>query len=127
MRAWRDRARALKAPALTVWHAARDPGMPWRLRVLALAIAAYAFSPIDLVPDFIPVLGLLDDLLLLPLGIGLLVRLTPPDVIARARARAAVDAQRPVSRLAAALVVAAWVLLAWVAVAWWRAHRADPG
>jgi uncharacterized membrane protein YkvA (DUF1232 family) len=116
--AWRDRARALKAQALTVWYAARDPALPWWLRLLALAIAGYAFSPIDLVPDFIPVLGLLDDLLLLPLGIALLLRLTPPAVMARAQARAAAAAQRPVGRIAAVLVVATWVVFA-AACAWW--------
>lgn len=125
MRAWRDRAGALRAQALTVWYAARDPQMPGWLRALALAIAAYAFSPIDLVPDFIPVLGLLDDLVLLPLGIALLVRLTPPAVIARAQARAAIAARQPVSRLAAVAVVTAWVLVAAIGAAWWvRRHRA---
>lgn len=127
MRAWRDRARALKAQALTVWFAARDPDMPGWLRALALAIAAYAFSPIDLVPDFIPVLGLLDDFVLLPLGIALLLRLTPPAVKARAQARAALAAQRPVSRIAAVAVIVAWMLLAAIAAWWWRGHRTNAG
>lgn len=122
MAAWRERAHALKSQALTVWFAARDPALPLGLRLLALAIAAYAFSPIDLIPDVIPVLGLLDDLVLLPLGIALLVRLTPPQVMARARAQATVAAAQPVSRMAAVVVVAVWLLLVVAAVGWWRAR-----
>jgi len=76
--ALRERLRALRADTLAVYFAARDPRLPWRVRLVALAVAAYALSPIDLIPDFVPVLGLLDDLLLLPLGIALVVRLTPP-------------------------------------------------
>lgn len=123
MPGWRERARALKRQALTVWYAARDPALPWWLRGLALAIAAYAFSPIDLVPDFIPVLGLLDDLLLLPLGIALLVRLTPPEVIARARAQAEAATRQPTSPIAAVAIVLLWLVFAGAcAWAWWRAR-----
>jgi uncharacterized membrane protein YkvA (DUF1232 family) len=124
MRAWRGRAKALKAQALAVWYAARDPAMPWWLRALALAIAAYAFSPIDLVPDFIPVLGLLDDLVLLPLGVALLVRLTPPSVMARAQARAAIASERPTGRVAATVVIAVWVLVLGSAAWWWSRRQA---
>jgi uncharacterized membrane protein YkvA (DUF1232 family) len=70
-RTWVARLRALKREALVVYFAARDPRLPWHVRMLAMAIAAYALSPIDLIPDFIPVLGLLDDLVLVPLGIAL--------------------------------------------------------
>lgn len=116
---WRARARALKRQALTVWFAARDPALPWPQRVLALAVAAYAFSPIDLIPDFIPVLGLLDDLVLIPLAIALLIRLTPPEIVERARARAERAAQLPTSRMAAAAIVLLWVLLLGLGVWWW--------
>lgn len=124
MRAWRDgwiaRLRALKRDALVVYYAARDPRLPWHVRLLALAIAAYALSPIDLIPDVIPVLGYLDDLVLVPLGVALVVRLTPAPILADARARAATTAARPVSRIAAAMIVAAWI--AALALAWhaWR-------
>lgn len=114
---------ALKREALTVWHVARDPRTPWWLRALALAVAAYAFSPIDLIPDAIPVLGLLDDLLLVPAGVWLVLRLAPAAAVVDARARAAVDAARPVSRMGAVVVVLAWVVLtalAWIA---WRRYR----
>ena len=102
--AWAGRLRALKREALTVWCIARHPRLPWAVRGLALAVAAYAFSPIDLIPDFIPVLGLLDDLLLLPLGIALLLRLAPAEVLDRARERAARAAELPVSRVAALVI-----------------------
>ena len=109
LRAW---ARRLKADALTLWLLARDPRTPWWLKGLALAIAAYAFSPIDLIPDFIPVLGLLDDLVILPLGVALAVRLAPPELLADCRDRARALAERPVSRAAAAVVVLVWLALA---------------
>jgi uncharacterized membrane protein YkvA (DUF1232 family) len=121
---WRARLHALKRESLVVWFAARDPRMPWHVRLLALAIAAYALSPIDLVPDFIPVLGYLDDLVLVPLGVALVVKLTPPQVLVDARERAAHAAVRPVSRIAAAVIVLLW--LAALALAWhgWRHWRA---
>lgn len=106
----------LKRHTLTVYFAARDPRTPWLVRVLALLVAAYALSPIDLIPDFIPVLGYLDDLLLVPLGLALVVRLTPPNVLESARAQAEQAAARPISRSAAVFVIAIWVLaLGWLA------------
>ena len=78
-------AALLKGELLTVFYAARDPEAPWLARLVAIAVAAYALSPIDLIPDFIPVLGLLDDLILVPLGFWLVLRLMPPAVIATAR------------------------------------------
>jgi uncharacterized membrane protein YkvA (DUF1232 family) len=115
-------ARRAKREVLTVYFAARDPRTPWWLRGLALAIAAYALSPLDLIPDFIPVLGLLDDLLLLPLGILLILRLLPPPVLAAARARADAATERPRSRVAAGLVVAAWLATA-AALGVWALRR----
>ena len=87
-------AALLKGELLTVFYAARDPEAPWLARLVAIAVAAYALSPIDLIPDFIPVLGLLDDLILVPLGFWLVLRLMPPAVIARARQRAAAQRGR---------------------------------
>ena len=114
--ALRLRARQLKQHTLTVYFAARDPRTPWPVRLLALAVAAYALSPIDLIPDFIPVLGLLDDLVIVPLGLALVVRWTPPDVLASARAQAARVAARPVSRAAAVAIALVWLAGAvWVA------------
>ena len=113
--ALRLRARQLKQHTLTVYFAARDPRTPWPVRLLALAVAAYALSPIDLIPDFIPVLGLLDDIVIVPLGLALVVRWTPPDVLASAREQAGRMAERPVSRVAAVAIALVWLAaLAWM-------------
>lgn len=119
--AFAQRMRQLKRQALTVWFVARHPRLPWGVRWLALAVAAYAFSPIDLIPDFIPVLGMLDDLLLIPLGVALVLKWAPADVVDEARAQAEAASARPVSRKAAVLIAALWlVLLAALAWAGWR-------
>jgi uncharacterized membrane protein YkvA (DUF1232 family) len=118
----KNRARAIARDAHAIYLAARDPRTPWYARALALAVAAYAFSPLDLIPDFIPVLGYLDDIVIVPLGILAVVRLIPPDVLAEHRAAAAATAQRPVSRTAAAVIVCLWAasiaLCAWLAWRW---------
>ena len=116
--ALQTKARALKRHALTVYFAARDPRTPLPVRVLAVCVAAYAFSPIDLIPDFIPVLGYLDDLVLIPLGVALVVKLVPAEVMQSAQARAAAAVQRPTSRIAAACIVAMWLVLSVVCVRW---------
>lgn len=105
-------ARRLKRDAVTVYFLARDPQTPWPLRILALIIAAYALSPVDLIPDFIPVLGFLDDVLLLPLGIWLVLRLSPPDVIKASRLRADAALEKPVSRVAMVVVILIWLVAA---------------
>ena len=104
-----EAARRIKHDAMTVYFAARDPRTPFSVRLLALAIAAYALSPIDLIPDFIPVLGHLDDVVLLPLGIVLVIKLTPAIVIEESRARAKEASNKPTSNVAAAVIVAIWV------------------
>jgi uncharacterized membrane protein YkvA (DUF1232 family) len=96
--------------------AMRDPRTPWFARALASVVLAYAASPIDLIPDFIPVLGLLDDLILVPLGIWLVLRLVPADVMAEHRARAAILDPR-LARSGLAIMVAIW--LASAALLWW--------
>ena len=111
-------AKQLKQHTLTVYFAARDPRTPLLVRALAMFVAAYALSPIDLIPDFIPVIGYLDDLLLVPLGLVLVVRLTPPEVLESARAQAKQAANRPISYTAAAFFVALWLVAAWVVVRW---------
>jgi uncharacterized membrane protein YkvA (DUF1232 family) len=109
----RQWARRIKRDALTLWFARSHPDTPWHAKALALVVLAYALSPIDLIPDFIPVLGYLDDVLLLPALIWLAVRLLPPHVLAQARERAQdwMDRQgaRPRSRVGAVLIVAVWV------------------
>jgi uncharacterized membrane protein YkvA (DUF1232 family) len=101
--------------------ALRDPRTPWLAWAIGAAVVAYAVSPIDLIPDFVPVLGWLDDLLVVPLGIWLVLRLIPPEVLVDARAGAATEAGPPASAVGAVLVVAAWVLAAAAAGAllWW--------
>jgi uncharacterized membrane protein YkvA (DUF1232 family) len=117
-------ARALRRDAHAIRLASRDPRVPWPVKLLALAVAGYALSPIDLIPDFIPVLGYLDDLIIVPLGIWLVIALIPEDVMREYRAMASAAAQRPVSKAAAIIIVALWIsgaaLLGWIAFAYWR-------
>jgi uncharacterized membrane protein YkvA (DUF1232 family) len=101
----------LRIEAHATWLVARDPRTPWAARLLCLLIAAYALSPIDLIPDFIPVLGLLDDALLIPAGLWIVTRLLPAGLIDEHRARAKA-AERPVSKAGALIVIAIWVALA---------------
>ena len=116
--ALKAQAKQLKQHTLTVYFAARDPRTPFFVRALAVLVAAYALSPIDLIPDFIPVIGYLDDLLLVPLGLALVVRLTPPEVLESARAQAHLAASRPVSYGAATFFVALWLISLWVVTSW---------
>jgi uncharacterized membrane protein YkvA (DUF1232 family) len=112
-------ARTLKRDVLALYLAARDPRVPWYAKVIAACVAAYALSPIDLIPDFIPVLGYLDDIILVPLGIALAIRLIPPALLEEHRAGASARiGQRPVSRIGALIVVLIWVALAIVSVVW---------
>jgi uncharacterized membrane protein YkvA (DUF1232 family) len=93
----------------TTWLCARDPELDWPFRLLAFAIAGYALSPIDLIPDFIPVIGLLDDAVLIPLGIWLFRKWVPADIYARNLALAEAASSSPVSKTAAAVIVALWI------------------
>ena len=111
-------ARALKRDVHAVWLAARHPRTPRGAKLLALAVAAYALSPIDLIPDFIPVLGYLDDLLIVPLGLLLVTRMLPADVLAECRAAAEAAGRRPRSLAGAAAIVALWLAGA-ALLAWW--------
>jgi len=94
-------ARTIKRDALAIWIAARDPRVPWYAKVLAATVAAYALSPIDLIPDFVPLLGYLDDVVIVPAGILLTVRLMPDGLMDEFRAEAARLEERPTSRVAA--------------------------
>ena len=107
IKAW---ARTLRRDAHALYLVARDPRVPWYAKALAIAIAGYALSPIDLIPDFIPIIGYLDDLIVVPLGIALVVRLIPPNIMAEHRALAEAAQDRPVSWVAAAIIVAVWVV-----------------
>jgi uncharacterized membrane protein YkvA (DUF1232 family) len=111
---WKRWAGQLKAETYALYLAYRDPRTPWYARVFAACVVGYAFSPIDLIPDPIPVLGYLDDLILVPLGIVLAVRMIPPAVLSECRqqAQALMEEGKPVNRAAAVAVVAIWLLLA---------------
>lgn len=113
-------AHGLKAEAFALYLAARDPRTPWYAKLLAAIVVAYAFSPIDLIPDFIPVLGYLDDLILLPLGIALAMKMVPGPVLAecRAQAKQTVANGKPVSRIAGIVIVALWLMMAALCVVW---------
>jgi uncharacterized membrane protein YkvA (DUF1232 family) len=115
---WRQEARALKREVIALSLAVRDPRAPWYARALAACVVAYAFSPIDLIPDPIPVLGYLDDLLLLPLGVLAVRALIPAAVLADCRERAARLEGRPRSWVGAGVVVAIWLALAVAAGVW---------
>ena len=116
LKAW---ARNLKRDAHAVYLASRDPRVPWYAKAAAVAVAAYALSPIDLIPDFIPVVGYLDDLIIVPLGLWLVVRLIPEGIMAECRARADEAAQRPSSRAGMIAIILIWIAgalaLGWLA------------
>ena len=114
-----DWARSLKRQTLTLYYATRDPRTPWYAKAVAGFIVAYAISPIDLIPDFIPVLGYLDEVILLPLALALAVRLIPEPELADARARADQAAERPTSRTAAVVIILIWILLGILACRAW--------
>jgi uncharacterized membrane protein YkvA (DUF1232 family) len=124
---WKQRVRHLKTETYALYLAYKDARVPWYAKVLIAFVVAYTFSPIDLIPDFIPVLGYLDDLIIAPLGIALAIRMIPQDVMAECRqaAQEAVGQDRPTSWAAAMVIVAIWlVAAALAAVILFRACRA---
>jgi uncharacterized membrane protein YkvA (DUF1232 family) len=116
-------ARTLKRDVHAIYLAAHHPRVPWYAKVLAIAVAGYALSPIDLIPDFIPVFGYVDDLIIVPLGIWLVVSLIPDEVMAEYRAKASEAGQLPVGKAAAIIIIAIWIfaaaILGWVGFAHW--------
>src|ERR1700712_3490364 len=106
---WKHWARTIKRDAHAIYLAARDPRVPWYAKALAIAVAGYALSPIDLIPDFIPVIGYLDELILLPLGIWVVVALIPDEVMVEYRAKADEAGQRPTSRAGMAAIILLWI------------------
>ncbi len=115
LKAW---ARTMKLDVVALSIAARDARVPWYAKALAGLVAAYALSPIDLIPDFIPVIGYLDDVILVPLGILLAARLIPEPLMREFRI-AALRRERPVSRIGIALIIAAWIAAAFLAWLFW--------
>jgi uncharacterized membrane protein YkvA (DUF1232 family) len=114
------RARSIKRDVVALWLASRDPRVPWYAKFVASAVAAYTLSPIDLIPDFIPVLGYLDDLIIVPLGILLAIKLIPAALFAEFREQAVRSEQRPTSRVGLLFIVAVWVVAAaWLAWLFW--------
>jgi uncharacterized membrane protein YkvA (DUF1232 family) len=124
---WKTWARTIKRDVHAIYLAARDPRVPWYAKALALCVAGYALSPIDMIPDFIPVFGYLDDVIIVPLGIVAVVKLIPPHVMAEHRELASAAQERPVSRTAAVIFVSIWIaavaLCAWLGYRYSRAER----
>jgi uncharacterized membrane protein YkvA (DUF1232 family) len=119
---WKDRARQLKVEVYALYLAYRDPRVAWAARLFTACVVAYAFSPIDLIPDFIPVIGYLDDLILIPLGIKIALAMIPPQVMAESRVKAGdlLAQGKPVSWGAAVLIITLWLLLFFLAVVFVR-------
>jgi uncharacterized membrane protein YkvA (DUF1232 family) len=115
----KKQARRLKTEVYALYLAYRDPRVPWYARLFAAGVVAYAFSPIDLIPDVIPVLGYLDDLILVPLGVVLALKMIPPEVMAECRLQAETTMHegRPTNWVAAGVIIGVWLLLAALAVA----------
>jgi uncharacterized membrane protein YkvA (DUF1232 family) len=114
---WQEKLRSLRVEVHALWLAYRHPGTPWYAKLVAACVLAYALSPIDLIPDFIPVVGHLDDIVLVPAGLFLAFKLVPADVLAECRERAgdAADRRRPIGWLGAAVVAAVWLALLFAA------------
>lgn len=115
---WRQHARQLKVETYALYLAYKDPRTPWYARLFAACVVGYAFSPIDLIPDPIPVLGYLDDLILIPLGIMLAIKMIPPPVLVECREKAQIvmSQGKPINLVAAAVIITIWLLLAAVLV-----------
>ncbi|NJK68238.1 MAG: DUF1232 domain-containing protein [Microcoleus sp. CSU_2_2] len=120
MQSLKQFARKLKKETYAIYLASIDPRVPWYARVLAGVTVAYAFSPIDLIPDFIPILGYLDDLIIVPLGIWLVIKMIPPAVLAECRQKAImeIDRSKPTNQATAAVIVAIWFGLGILAIIW---------
>jgi uncharacterized membrane protein YkvA (DUF1232 family) len=116
---WKRRARQLKIEVYALYLAYRDPRVPLFARIFAACVVAYAFSPIDLIPDFIPIVGHLDDLVLVPLGVWLSLKMIPREVMSeyREKAQAIIQQGKPINRVAAIVIVGVWLLLAALAIA----------
>lgn len=114
----KQKAKELKKQTLTVYFVSRDPNLPMHIRIIAILVAAYALSPIDLIPDFIPILGLLDDIIIVPLGLALVVHFTPPAIIEAAKLKAAQSVEKPTSYVAALIFISIWLSLLFLSYNW---------
>ena len=115
---WKQRAKKFKIEIYAIYLAYKDPRVPWYARIFAACVVGYAFSPIDLIPDPIPILGYLDDLILIPLGVMLTLKMIPKEVMTecRERSKEIMRQGKPVNRIAAIVIIAVWVLFAAIAV-----------
>ena len=120
MQRWKQQLQLLKQETYAIYIACKDPRVPWYARLLAAAVVAYAFSPIDLIPDVIPIIGYLDDLILVPLGIALVIKMIPPQVLVECREKAATAMAegKPTNWIVAIAIVCVWFLLGIAAVIW---------
>jgi uncharacterized membrane protein YkvA (DUF1232 family) len=118
LQTWKRWARRLSAQTYALYLAYRHPKAPWYAKALTALIVGYVFSPIDPIPDFIPVVGLLDEMVVVPIGVLLAAKMIPPDVLeeCREKAREVAEGEKPVSRVAAVVIVAVWVLCVALAV-----------
>ena len=123
---WKKWAKSLKREVYALYFACRDPRVPWYAKALAAAVVAYAFSPIDLIPDFIPVLGYLDDLLLVPLGVMAVRAMIPPAVLEECRQKATQLESRPRNWVGAAVIILIWLAIAGTATVWFMDWYAKP-
>jgi len=120
LKLWKDKAKLLKREVYTLWIAYRKPGLPWYARVFAALVVAYAFSPIDIIPDFIPVLGYLDDLILIPLGVSLAIKMIPREILLTAREEANIRLEE---NHQANWIAGGMILLLWLTVFGWVIWR----
>ncbi len=120
LKLWKDKAKLLKREVYTLWIAYRKPGLPWYARVFAALVVAYAFSPIDIIPDFIPVLGYLDDLILIPLGVSLAIKMIPREILMTAREEANIRLEE---NHQANWIAGGMILLLWLTVFGWVIWR----
>jgi len=114
----KQKAKELKKQTLTVYFASRDPNLSMHIKIIAIIVVAYALSPIDLIPDFIPIFGLLDDIIIVPLGLALIIHLTPPEIIEAAQIKALQSAERPTSYIAAFIFILIWLTILLLSGQW---------
>ncbi len=118
IKSWKAKSKHLKTEIVALYLASKDPRTPWYAKALAILVIGYALSPIDLIPDFIPVIGYLDDLIIIPLGISLLIKIIPRDILEECRAKAKSDLsnRKPRNWVAAVIIVLVWLLAIYVVV-----------
>lgn len=108
---WKQQAKKLKKEVFSLYFAYKDPRVPWYAKLIIIIVVGYALSPIDLIPDFIPILGYLDDLILIPFGVALAIKLIPPEVLDEGRIKAEKMDMKPKNWVAAAIIVSIWIIL----------------